>query len=1164
MRSVYLKPLIYLFPLFALNLGMNTDKQSFDPSLGFAGSQDSLLRSAGRAIDARENIIRYLYHKQPSTSYGTPAQIAAEFLSRNRRSFGIENPDEQLTLTSERMTPGGSHFVFRQQLNGIPVYQADITITISREGRIAFLTSRFKPNLTISDIQPAFDKNTALEFVQKTLKIEQYFPFDPEIELMVLTATAGSGTLIYRVRLAAGIPRGDWEVLVDARTGVILQIRNRIMYGAQVDGTGAVWDPDPLTAARVYYGGPYTDPDGSDMDNPELNAQRLIVPLRDITEQEGKYFLHGPFATLVDIDSPGDIFPTPTHPDSFIFTRSQQGFECVMVYYHIDKAGRYLYSLGFDIAGLEQLKVDPHGADGEDNSYYLGAGNFCAFGEGGVDDAEDASVIWHEFAHAIQENIGGMEYIGETAALQEGCSDYWAASYSRSMSDFAWEELFIWDAGKTGPADSYGAFWPGRRCDLDLIYPFDYDYQDDIIHKNGQIWSSALMHIWEELGREITDRIFVEAHYLWGASPGFPDAAKAFIQADSLLYDGIHTREILYWFEKYGLILLDRYVPIIVHQPLPDSEDLSNPPVIRAMVYSQNAPLDSAGIWVHWDSSGNSFADSTKLIWDPDSGCFQANLPAVDEPTVYRYFIKASDQEGRTGWKPGNAPDSFYSHSIGADHIPPDVWHAPLTAQALVRWPPFIWVRAWDNIGIDSVVVEYGIDTAQITDRFIIPPASKESWYHGPFSGRISELEGGQQIFYRIKVTDKAALANATLLPDTGFFSFDLTEGGGTILLDSELDEPCFTGMGDWQRGRPVNGPGSAFTGEAVWGTKLNDSYTIGPVLSLLISSPVLLKGFQNATLSMWQWYDIEPHLDGGNVKISRDQGATWEILIPVYGYDTMVEDNYGNPIGRQPVISGENKHWHEISFSLDRFAGEEIQIRFDFGSNDNHVRAGWFLDSLTISDSKATIPAPGNLRVIDNKEIVSLAWDDLQFDTPELPPSPLGQGYTGGKSFLQYYIHRNYTGNDYIIIDSTMQNSYRDSLVLPGRTYRYYITAGAGDLLSLGSDTVSILVQPVTALENAADIPDRFALFQNYPNPFNPETTIRYQIPVREHVRLRIFDINGRLVNTLVDHTQPPGRYSVRWASENSNGGKVASGIYLVHIEAGRFTAVQKIIILK
>ena len=1164
MQSVYIKPLVYLLPLFVLSLGMNADKQSLDQASDSAGFQDSLLRSADRAIDIRKNVIRYLYHKQPLTSPGTPVQIALEFLSRNRRSFGIENPDDQLILTSESVTPGGTHLVYRQHLNGIPVYQADMTVTISGEGHVAFLTSRFRPDLTVSEIQPAFDKSMALEYAQKTLQIEQYLPFDPEIELMVLAGDTQRGILIYHVRLAAGIPRGDWEVLVNAQTGVILQIRNRIMYDAQVDGTGAVWNPDPLTAARVYYGGPFTDPDGSDMDRPELNAQRLIVPLRDITEQEGKYFLHGPFVSLVDIDSPGDIFPTPTHPDSFIFTRAQQGFECVMVYYHIDSASRYLHHLGFDIAGLKQLKADPHGVNGEDNSYYMGTGNFCAFGEGGVDDAEDASVIWHEFAHAIQENIGGMEYIGETAALQEGCSDYWAASYSRSVSNFAWEDLFIWDAGKTGPGDSYGAFWQGRRCDLDLVYPFDYDLQDEIIHKNGQIWSSALMHIWEEIGREITDRIFIEAHYLWGASPGFPDAAKAFIQADSLLYDGIHTNEIIYWFDKYGLILLDRYIPIIVHEPLPDCEDLSNPPVISAVVYSQNAPLDSAGLWVHWDTSGTSFADSTRLIWNPDSGYFQAKLPAVNKPAVYRYYLRASDMEGRTGRKPGNAPDSFYSHYNGTDYTPPDVWHDPLPAQALVRWPPLIWVRAWDNIGVDSVIVEYGVDTTLIKDRFAIAAASEDSWYHGPFSGNISEFESGQQIFYRIKVTDKAASANATILPDSGFFIFELREGGGTILLDSELDESYFTGTGDWQRGKPVNGPGSAFAGNAAWGTKLTNAYTIGPAISSLISSTISLKGFQNATFSMWQWYDIEPHLDGGNVKISSDQGATWEILVPVYGYETMIEDNYGNPIGRQPVISGEMKHWHEISFSLDRFAGEEIQIRFDFGSNDNHVLAGWFLDSLTISDSQSTIQAPRNLRVIDNKEIVSMAWDDLRSDTPELPPSPFGQGEISGKSFLQYYIHRSDAGNDYIMTDSTMQNFYRDSLVLPGRTYQYFITAGAGDLVSHGSDTVSILVQPVTVIENTEDIPDRFALFQNYPNPFNPVTTIRYQIPVREHVKMRIFDINGRLVNTLIDQFQSPGRYAIRWASDNSSGQRVASGIYLVHIEAGRFTSVRKIILLK
>ena len=94
---------------------------------------------------------------------------------------------------------------------------------------------------------------------------------------------------------------------------------------------------------------------------------------------------------------------------------------------------------------------------------------------------------------------------------------------------------------------------------------------------------------------------------------------------------------------------------------------------------------------------------------------------------------------------------------------------------------------------------------------------------------------------------------------------------------------------------------------------------------------------------------------------------------------------------------------------------------------------------------------------------------------------------------------------------------------------------------------------------DNHSGIPTEFALSQNYPNPFNPSTTILYQLPKSTHVKLSIYDITGKLVETLVNEYKNAGYYSIEWNAENSS-----SGIYLYRIDAGEFSNVRKCLIVK
>ncbi len=104
-------------------------------------------------------------------------------------------------------------------------------------------------------------------------------------------------------------------------------------------------------------------------------------------------------------------------------------------------------------------------------------------------------------------------------------------------------------------------------------------------------------------------------------------------------------------------------------------------------------------------------------------------------------------------------------------------------------------------------------------------------------------------------------------------------------------------------------------------------------------------------------------------------------------------------------------------------------------------------------------------------------------------------------------------------------------------------------------------------AVEVSLGLPSEFSLSQNYPNPFNPTTTIKYSIPTSETlhatsqqlVQLKIYDILGREIATLVNKKQAPGNYEVRWNAEN-----LPSGFYFYKLQTGEFTQTRKMILLK
>jgi hypothetical protein len=100
-----------------------------------------------------------------------------------------------------------------------------------------------------------------------------------------------------------------------------------------------------------------------------------------------------------------------------------------------------------------------------------------------------------------------------------------------------------------------------------------------------------------------------------------------------------------------------------------------------------------------------------------------------------------------------------------------------------------------------------------------------------------------------------------------------------------------------------------------------------------------------------------------------------------------------------------------------------------------------------------------------------------------------------------------------------------------------------------------------------AGELPRRYELSQNYPNPFNAETEIVYHLPDgvgQQLTSLRVYNILGQKVRTLVEEIQGPGTYRARWDGYDQGGREIATGVYFYRLESGNFTQTKKMVLLK
>ena len=304
-------------------------------------------------------------------------------------------------------------------------------------------------------------------------------------------------------------------------------------------GTGQVFLPNPVAELQNE-----SLTDQKDANYPALQPAYHRVTL---TNLDGSGYLQGDWATVRS--ETGD--PAFSRDNSFIYTRDDDRFEQVMAYYWITESQKYIQSLGFGTTfrpvnmKSQAVRINQWG---QDNSFATDKQNEIRFGKGGVDDAEDAEVILHEYGHAIHFSQSPTFYTSvESGSIGEGFGDYWAVTVSNVIAPTPDPACVAdWDSVSytSGPVHCL------RRVDTNLHYPEDLNGK---VHHDGQIWSRALWDIRNVLGHVKADTIILQAQFDFPGTT-MPDLASRTVAAAQSLYGKAEAKAVLAAFQARGIL----------------------------------------------------------------------------------------------------------------------------------------------------------------------------------------------------------------------------------------------------------------------------------------------------------------------------------------------------------------------------------------------------------------------------------------------------------------------------------------------------------------------------------------------------------------------------------------------------------------------------------
>ncbi len=423
-------------------------------------------------------------------------------------------PNYELKYKSIRKSPFSVHILFQQYHESTPVYQSSVMVNIANDGRVMSVINN------LIDFRNA--KLTETDFYSNQI----FFDGEKPLPVFIDSITTDVGLT---------------EQVFFNHQLIYTNILSSYLKPIDTIVKAKVFNPDPITTANVVYGGNYSDMNDSNL--VELNNQMQWKNLH--LKYDSGYFIFENDKVKIKRITPVIYYDTATKDSLPNYGRGDKNFEALNCIYHITQANNYINTLGFNLAN-HQIWVDPHGRS-DDNSAFTndGQSRYLKFGDGGIDDAEDADPIIHEYHHDIFDDASQSQNIGlYRKSLEEGSCDYAAASYSKEISINQWQTVYNWD-GNNAP-------WLGRTVQSNKKYPTDLNSN---LYNNGAIWSTFMMDLEGSLGRDYLNKLLYQSFYSAAMNIDFPTMGMLLLQSDTLINGAANCWKICMQLTKSNILI---------------------------------------------------------------------------------------------------------------------------------------------------------------------------------------------------------------------------------------------------------------------------------------------------------------------------------------------------------------------------------------------------------------------------------------------------------------------------------------------------------------------------------------------------------------------------------------------------------------------------------
>ncbi|GAB4298753.1 MAG: hypothetical protein Kow0098_24490 [Ignavibacteriaceae bacterium] len=320
-----------------------------------------------------------------------------------------------------------------------------------------------------------------------------------------------------------------------------------------------------------------------------------------------------------------------------------------------------------------------------------------------------------------------------------------------------------------------------------------------------------------------------------------------------------------------------------------------------------------------------------------------------------------------------------------------------------------------------------------------------------------------------------------------------------------------------------------------------NGNYASNATVTMTLSNSIDISAYQNPILSFWTKFDIENNWDYGQVEVSTNNGTTW---IPLEGNYTNPGTGSFQPNG-EPLYDGTQQDWVREEISLSSYTSDQFKVRFQLRSDGFVQEDGWYLDDISVIYYSVIPVELVSFSANVNNNSVRLNWQtatETNNNGFEIERSQIsnvkGQMEWNQVAFVP----------GFGTTTEPKSYSFTDENLSAGK-YQYRLKQIDFDGTFEYSNTIEV---EVTA-------PTEFSLSQNYPNPFNPTTKIGFSLPVKSFVTIKIYDVLGNEISTLLNDVMDAGRHTLEFNASN-----LSSGVYMYQLITNEFIQTKKMIISK